>query len=309
MSTKLTAIATALILSTCAAIAQKANPTGIFQLLSFDDTVAELNSVPWTDSNLTGVAARVPWSSIETSNGVFYWNYIDRVQTRAQAEGKRWSLCIGCGVDAPSWVLSSGTTFDVAGRGHVPAPWDSTYQGLLNGLLQAIAARYDSDPTFAYVIMSGVGYLDSCSLCQSTNNNTELNNTVYGGLSGATLWAQAFQTIAGLYITAFQQTPIVVNFYSFYYPGNDSQDQSDTYYTITQYLGNAPSRWGVKWNNLTPSFTDPTSQIPFQLIELIETTNPTGLQPEKAGDSYAKLQSVANQVGAGFLELYAGQVP
>lgn len=290
---------------------------GLYELRPFGDTESALkNALGWTSFSTAGVALRVSWSDLE-GNGLnqFKWDYIDDAQSLAAFWGKKWSLVIGCGEDAPSWIYSGTTngvgvdlqTFQVTlppptGVICVPAPWDTNYQSVLQSMVHAIAQRYDSDPNFLYVVMSGVGYLDSCSLCKADADNTELTN-----LGGVSLWINAFQNIAAIYVSEFQKTNVVVNFYNPTYastPQGVQNAQTDAVTAVNQFLSNgAPPRWGIKWNNLTGG--DPTvQQTPLALIDQIGGTYFTGFQIESPSTDYASAYSVYSDSPAYIFEVY-----
>lgn len=289
---------------------------GQFELRPFGDTTAALNADSyWQSSIIIGVALRVEWSSFESKVNQFDWTHMDAAQSLAAQNNKKWSVVIGCGQYAPGWVFDKNTNgvgvdvhaFQVdsgtSSQFHIPAPWDSNYQSILGNMIAAIAQRYDNDPNFAYVVMSGAGYMDGCALCQNSADDDELNS--FGGVS---VWIDAFQQIAAMYVANFRQTNIVVNFFSPTYP-DPQANQGDAVTAVDNFLSSgAPARWGIKWNNLTGGIGS-QDEIPLGIINSIGGTHFTGFQLEHSAPSYFDAAySLYQSTPAQVLEVYGSDI-
>ena len=149
--------------------AAKPLPAGFFELRQASDTAQKVTkSIAWQRTDVTGVAIRVYWSAVKSTSMTEYdWSYIDAVSSLAQQYGKKFSLCVIGGFNAPSWVYQNGpdgngsTKFTISGNGIsgvMPAPWDSNFQRRWSTFLAATGARYNARPELAYVVVTGQGW-------------------------------------------------------------------------------------------------------------------------------------------------------
>jgi hypothetical protein len=127
------------------------------------------------------------------------------VASLAQQYGKKFSLCVIGGFNAPSWVYQNGpdgngsAQFTISGTGVsgvMPAPWDPNFHRRWSTFLAAAGATYDALPELAYVIVTGQGWGGQATFCRSLADNAELNAD--GGIN---VWINAYAAIVGLYVT------------------------------------------------------------------------------------------------------------
>ncbi|HAI12755.1 MAG TPA: hypothetical protein DCM28_13690 [Phycisphaerales bacterium] len=131
-------------------------PSGIFASAGWRDRKA-LNS-----DIAKGILVRVPWKTIEPQPGKFDLSSIELQKNAITHAGKQWSLAVLAGVNSPSWLTQK--PFDTKtirikartrGKGYVPVDmpcyWDQTVQDRLKKLAQALAEKYNDDPTLVLV--------------------------------------------------------------------------------------------------------------------------------------------------------------
>jgi hypothetical protein len=250
---------------------------GIFRLGDYSEMTLGVNPAldpSWANPAISGYAARVKWSDIQPTRSTSYnWTYLDLINVKAVSTGKRYSISVGMGFATPSWATGFATVPN-ANHGAIPAPWDPVYQSILTTFLSALAARYDSSPNLAYIIFSGVGWLDSFSFCTSVADDNALAAITVGGVSGVNLWAQSVHQIGALYKASFTQTPIVVNFYP---PSSGFKNilvAESAFASLASLLGN---QVGLKWNYLTGAVL--SNDVPAYSLFKQYNNHPNGVSP------------------------------
>jgi hypothetical protein len=112
---------------------------------------------------LGGVVVTEKWASLEPSAGTFNFSDIDSKLASAAKNGYGVKLRVYAGSWAPNWAKSidgapfpfydhTAKTTTTLGRF-----WDPNYQKAWQGLMGALAARYDNNPTLREVNISGTG--------------------------------------------------------------------------------------------------------------------------------------------------------
>lgn len=131
-------------------------PSGIFASSGWRDRNA-LNS-----DIAKGILVRVRWNSIEPQPGKFDLSSIDQQKNAITHAGKQWTLAVIAGGNSPSWLMEKPfdtKTLSIKARtrskGYVPVDmpcyWDQTVQDRLKKLAQALAEKYNDDPTLVLV--------------------------------------------------------------------------------------------------------------------------------------------------------------
>ncbi len=131
---------------------------------------------------LTTVYLRIPWSYLEPEEGRFVWSTVDGPAQRWIAKGKQVAFRFSCSESwmryaTPEWVREAGA------RGYDFEPgvgekeggpfWEPDYDDpvfleKLDRFLAAAAARYDGDPTVAFVDVGSFGVWGEGHLWAST---------------------------------------------------------------------------------------------------------------------------------------------
>jgi hypothetical protein len=120
---------------------------------------------------LSTVYLRVPWAYLEPREGEFNWALLDTPAQRWIAKGKRIAFRITCSENwlnfaTPAWVKDAGAkgVFYNWGKGPDPAGklWDPDFDDpvflkKLDALLSAMAARYDANPSVAFIDVGSYG--------------------------------------------------------------------------------------------------------------------------------------------------------
>jgi hypothetical protein len=282
-------------------------PSGFFELRPYDDTITSVTNSPvWSRSDMAGVAIRIYWNSIQpTSSSTYDWSYIDAVADLAAQHGKRFSINVTAGFNAPNWVYESGTDsngsakFTISGRkigGVMPAPWDYNFQRRWATFLLALANRYDSLSSLSYVIVTGQGWGGQAKLCESSADDRELNN--HGSV---TVWVSAFVSIFGSYVRGFVQTPLIVNIGAPVYPNELIGFRTATDQCVTSY----GDRYGIKSNALSPHYK--TTDWQAGEIKSFSSSHPVGFQmvaPSETATDLKKAIKVGRSLGSSLFEIY-----
>lgn len=134
------------------------NSTGqVFALMDANDKTSQFDQYLKL-STVDGIAIRLSWDSIETSNGVYDWTSINQAFTSAVSNKKKVTVHILSSIygKTPNWVYTAGAAsytygrFGTSSTNTDPVPWDNQYkihwQSFLSGL-------YDH--------LNSLGYLDS----------------------------------------------------------------------------------------------------------------------------------------------------
>lgn len=111
-----------------------------------------------------GILVRIGWEILEPADNIYNWALIDTQINRAKQYGKKVSLGIGNGIQAPQWLFNSGAQRLIATapfNDTLPIPWDAIYLGKWKELIADIGNRYKNDTTINLVYITnatGNGY-------------------------------------------------------------------------------------------------------------------------------------------------------
>jgi hypothetical protein len=284
------------------AAAMKARTYGIMALLpgaSRTNPSLISGDPSWTNPNLIGATYRIYWADVEPSPGVFDWSGIDNALTLARANKKSLSITVIPGLTSPQWIYDLGAKpFVIAGEGNMPLPWDATFLREWGKFIAAFGARYDSDPTVAYLQMEGLSPAGECYFTKSPADVAELTQIAGTLQAGLDLWIGAAETIAGYYMSAFPTTPCMYAGGS-QVPGDDTSFQTATRALLDKY----GLHFGVKSNGLY-------GKMDRSFVEAIgpsiTASHPVGFQTDSAYADPTKLSAafhVAIQCGGQFVEV------
>jgi hypothetical protein len=112
--------------------------------------------------DVTGVSIRYAWASLEPTEGVYNWSFLDSEVARVAAAGKEALLRIGTQADKPAWVTTAvtnaGGTFYTFKNGTVtttiPVFWDPTYLAKKKAMIAALGAHFTNNPAVTIVTAS-----------------------------------------------------------------------------------------------------------------------------------------------------------
>lgn len=106
--------------------------------------------------DITGIVVRQKWSQLESSEGQFNWQYLDKQFTRISPSNKQISLILGYGgLSTPKWLLGKNIhfftflndntfskTFDKTMK--IPLFWDSEVLAYKKKAIRALGSRYSN---------------------------------------------------------------------------------------------------------------------------------------------------------------------
>src|SRR5215469_9921624 len=117
------------------------------------------------DSRIVGLDVADKWGDIETTEGTYDWSFIDTELAQAAAYGKKVIFGIASGgVNVPDWLLANYPdiqTFTFIDQNPydpnygqeltMPIFWDPIFLAKKIALIQAMGARYATNPNIAVV--------------------------------------------------------------------------------------------------------------------------------------------------------------
>lgn len=185
-------------------------PPGIYEFAATDRTADA------DDPLLAGTTVTVDWSNVEPQAGQLDWSVIDTAIAPWAAAGKRVILRVSPGSDVawgngagdatPGWVYGEGVGQVDDDGSILPAYWDPAFVAAYSAFVAAYAARYDGDPSVAFVEM-GIGEGGE------TLADTQLDRNRLALLSAAgyddQIWLTYVKAVSRIYRDDFRKTAVV----------------------------------------------------------------------------------------------------
>lgn len=142
------------------ALAQQTEPAELVRLpsrsapwwLLLDKVDGGANYSHLDNPTVDGLSGRFRWSGVNPSQGKYDFRLIDKVAGEAKKRGKKWTLRIMAGTNAPRW-LDCPTFRD--GDSSFPLPWCREYERQYQQLMMVLGARYANDPDLVMVHVAG----------------------------------------------------------------------------------------------------------------------------------------------------------
>ena len=182
----------------------------------FDSSVAE-------NPHVDGLAIRTTWRAVEPLEGEYDWSFLDAATEQARSLGKKASLSVTAGNATPTWVFQAGaqsfTFVDSNPYGEatfctevtIPVPYDQVFLNKWKSFIQAVGARYDSNPSIKRVRISGINKLTAETIlphslgepipnCDTSSN--DIQNWINAGYTAA-LIKETWIDIATTFQSAF----------------------------------------------------------------------------------------------------------
>ncbi len=188
--------------NTSVSVSQALTPTSGVYSLAIPDGAIDPRVL--TNPSVSGVAVRASWNLTETASGTYNWSYLDRVIAQVTAAGKQFSLAISAGVKTPAWVYAAGSqAFTFVQNGitqTIPVPWDPVFLGAWEQFVQALGARYGSNPLLTNVKITGINTTTDETMLPKTP--TDVSNWQALGYTRLEV-ENAWQAIADTFATAF----------------------------------------------------------------------------------------------------------
>ena len=281
----------------------KPDPSGIIRL--FNESVAKpANKEAWSNRNIDGMRARLPWSVVEPNKGSFDWRDLDHMLSLARRHNKVIGFSVAAGIYTPRWVYGDGASrYDLSdGSGTMPLPWDQVFLNDWLAFIRRLGARYDSDPALAYVVMSGMGQNIETYLAQTRRDETRLTT-----LGGTTAWRGAAKQIISAYADAFPTTPFFITAAK---PFHSPEGLSALQHVVDWGVATYPGRFGIMNASLNANST--TGYYPNLAVYTYASRQPVGFQmlcseaqdPRRLQGTLKQALWAGIRLGAKFIEVY-----
>ena len=184
------------------------------------------------DPAVSGLTLQIHWDTLNpnppTDAVPYDWDFVDDAFSAAQtwntnnpsATPKTIQLIVTPGFNSPQWVrdeliscdpvfwntsrhflaLGCGkvtfTNFNEGGDGtELPLPWNATYQAAWKTFLQALAARYDSNPSFVSIAVAGPTAASAEMILPHGDSEDQMQFVAHGGavVSSNAIWKALLQ--------------------------------------------------------------------------------------------------------------------
>ncbi len=190
-------------------------PGEVFALADPGDGVSLIQSY-LAKTEVSGVAWRATWKSVEPNDGSWDWSRLDPALDAASSAGKRITIHIGVSGGAwPSWLTAAGvTTYSgpsvTGGIVTDPLPWDSVFLTRYDRLMRQLASHINARGQTGLVRAVSVGApVTEMSLvaCSAGVLGTGATGVVYSRSQYLSAWTTATNAV----ISAFPGTTVVVS--------------------------------------------------------------------------------------------------
>ena len=229
---------------------------------------------PLSNSNCDGMRVKTRWDAVQVAPALpVDFSRLDEATNVASSHGKFIGLSINAGGFCPDWLWNLGAHYYTLTEGRaagekIPLPGDTVFLSHWKKVIKDFGARYDANPTVAYVVLAGIGNHDEWNLCQGPSDSValEFNN-------GASKWIAQTKEIITCYANAFPHTAIMGALQTpFYY----ATGRAALLEVVTWAVAKYPRHFGVSNNGLNPNSN--TGYLPNQLVRDNASTQPTGFQ-------------------------------
>jgi len=278
-------------------------PLGVYVVTPNDDS--RLAAQPaWKDPHIIGVVIRTRWVSVQPTQGTTYnWTYLDHGLSLAHQYGKKLMMQInGSSNSTPGWLYTAGAkAFPLKnnGAGGPTTPWpnDSVLQSNWSALVQAWAARYDSDASLMMVTLWCGGRTIECFFADDP-----ADLPAFAQFGGASAW------LAGTEVLAQTGSNFVTTPVSLATGKVASGDGNVTMRSLTQYFRSLyPGKVDVQSNGESPTFPS-TNIFPHTNLTTV-SIKPVGyqlVQPVPAGQTLGPYLENALDWSATWIQIYPG---
>lgn len=150
---------------------------------------------------------RFDWSTINPSEGVYRWQFVDEYIDNWARQGKQFSFGVmnvntaqGSNYTTPQWVFDKGAKYTRSNgsSGHYIPVWDDPiYVAECKKFAEALAAKYDGNPNIAFIDIRNYGNWGEMHMIPFTQNTQRLTQDKVQSL------------LLQPYIDYFKKTPII----------------------------------------------------------------------------------------------------
>lgn len=287
---------------------------GIFYLADYQPQGGGGERSPFDNPAVDGVIFRTGWMVTEPQSGIYDWDQVDRHVQNARRTGKILGLGVVAGLRSPDWFMSNPgvirittTNFSPTEQREItmPVPWDPAFLRKWEELLKETAARYDAEPTVAYVMIAGLGRGFEPFMARGPGDLRTFED-----MGGLPRWIEGAKAVIDLYARYFQRTPFIL---TIHYPTGPSPEGARAIRTVMEYgLSAYPGRFGLRFTGLDA--VAPSAFIFHRAISESSARAPVGYQMvwSSQGANAKKLRGSLEEalergvaLKAHFIEVYA----
>src|SRR4030095_15732861 len=242
-----------------------------------------------SNANCDGVRWQARWSDIEATPDTYTWQYLDDAVALAAANNKKCGIFINAGRVCPEWLYAapynaqSYTYQDTPGAigDTIPVPGDPVFLTRWQKFITAFGARYDTNPTVSYIIITGVGKSDEWDTAPGMLDTAALGSTQ----AQVNTWKSASKQIIDFYMSAFPNTTVMGLPKPPFNPSNAAEDPLTSMREVSDYAANTYNCHFAYSIAPLQSSTTTSNYPPANARFLHWTTNPTHGETLKTASS------------------------
>ena len=232
-----------------------------------------------SNANCDGVRWQARWSDIEATPDTYTWQYLDDAVALAAANNKKCGIFINAGRVCPAWLYTAPynaqayTLQDTPGAigDTIPVPGDPVFMTRWQKFITAFGARYDSNPTVSYIIITGIGKSDEWDTAPGMLDTAALGSTQ----AQVNTWKSASKQIIDFYMSAFPSTIVMGLPKPPFNPSNAAEDPLTSMREVSDYAANTYNCHFAYSIAPLQSSTTTSNYPPANELFLHWTTNPT----------------------------------
>ena len=264
-----------------------------------------------SNANCDGVRWQARWSDIEATPDTYTWQYLDDAVALAAANNKKCGIFINAGRVCPAWLYTAPynaqayTLQDTPGAigDTIPVPGDPVFMTRWQKFITAFGARYDSNPTVSYIIITGIGKSDEWDTAPGMLDTAALGSTQ----AQVNTWKSASKQIIDFYMSAFPNTTVMGLPKPPFNPSNAAEDPLTSMREVSDYAANTYNCHFAYSIAPLQSSTTTSNYPPANELFLHWTTNPTHgetLYPASSPDDFDATLRVALDLKIRGMEIY-----
>lgn len=286
------------------------------------------------NESVSGISIRASWNAIEAQEGIFDWSAIDNLISQADMYGKKVSITIIPGINAPEWVYDKGARkFDFINRNpwmpsygeemYCPMPWDDIFLTSWGNYIKAFATKYEQNPTVFWIRVTGPMNTVAADWNLQSIEDWEKYEGTEDEFSDAKLIA-AIKTVIDKFALEFQTKPLSIAIAKTRI--TDTRPFLTAATEVTDYgFAMYPDRFNFQVNGWKNNLPGP--EVPVPDMELIKEYAPSvgaqmvwsatddpycrmnnNIEPCNPYTSLAGAVETALDYNLGFLEIYAKDI-
>jgi hypothetical protein len=245
---------------------------------------------------------------------------IDAARVAAEQAGGKLSISVTPGVHTPSWVYAAGAAAfsfvwdqpygpPIGSLEQMPIPWDPTYLAKWAAFVTALAGKYGNDQLIDHVVATGVNSKTQETFLPSAPQPMPIDGGVAWSLNDRANWLAAgysdglmedtYKKVLAMWVGAFPSTKFAGMFVRWGFPLNPP-DLSIT--LMADAVAGYPNSYIAMNNGLSANWVWPAvAELAGKCEIAFQTRGPLG-------GSVSGALSAAQAAGAGFVEVYPGDV-